>query len=267
MPMPPSDLPFETGKGHRGRTDPLSYQIRANYCISTDVRTITQDEIDAIRQEYVDHQIDVPGRDGFHTPVATSHFSSGDQNTTAYNAILGQPGLVAEDVRAAYNALISSDVQVQPLGTQGMAPTDVVVRGSQGLDHYGAAAITPPCHGGPAGCDDTVDANGNIVAGPNGIAETTALRNSDDGLVITSGWRNPELQEVVGSAVASRHQYGNAVDLQPIVFGGHSRTFLYCVLETAARPVVSLAIPEQGGVQLPSCASQGVNHIHVQNDD
>ena len=53
-----------------------------------------------------------------------------------------------------------------------------------------------------------------IVAGPNGIAETQAEnRVTDVGLFLNSAWRNPERNEAVNGVLNSRHQFGNAVDL------------------------------------------------------
>lgn len=253
------------GNGSCDRSDPLSYKIKATYCESEDEHTITQDQLDIIRQEYVNHGLNVPGRDEFEIPTAEDNFSVAEIiGRNSYSVVLGTPGELAQAVRDEFNSRIRDDEQVIPVGTMGLASDAVVVAPGAEIERIGALLDTTPCNGATsAECDDTVVEN-TIVAGPNGIAETVAENEvTNVPLEINSAWRNPERNEAVGGILNSRHQFGNAVDLD--IFGpaeGKTMQQLFCILETAG-DAVATGIAEDFGVQV-LCDDEDVTHVHVQ---
>lgn len=273
-PDPPSPLPYvrgtgctSPGNGSCARSQPLSYAMRAQYCSSNDTNTITQDQLDIIRQEYKNHNISIPGRGEFRIPTATANFSTSEILTTAYSVVLGSPEILAQSVRDIFNRRIRDDVQAAPLGASNLAPTAPVVTPGSTVQEIGALLDTPPCNGAPqpATCDDQVVGN-TIVAGPNGVAETVAInRTTNVPLRINSAWRNPERNEAVNGVLTSRHQYGNALDLSiPATAEGKTMAQLYCILQTAADAVPGAnGFAEHKSSQRP-CTATDVTHVHVQ---
>jgi hypothetical protein len=266
------DPPAHTTGGSNGRSPALGFTLRVEVCRKSDQHVIKQDTRDVIRQEYKNHNIDIPGRGEFINSQATAHFGAGVINRTAYAPlILGDPGSMAESIRSQYNVLMNGDVQVSPPGTQRLAPNAVVVQASAtSFDVIGRKLLTPPCWPAAAGsCDDVLSADGfSILAGPDGIAQTTALRG-DFGLALNSTWRNPERNEAAGGALRSRHQYGNAVDMSPSdgrVGRASQHPDLYCILKTAASNVTSFAQAENGPAHRVPCNVGNVNHVHGQNN-
>jgi hypothetical protein len=258
--------------GGNGRSPALGFTLRVEVCSKNDQHVIKQDTRDIIRQEYKNHTITIPGRGDFTNSQATAHFDAGTINRTAYAPlILGNPGAVAESIRAQYNVLLNGDQQVAAPGAQHLAPTAIVVQASgTSFAVIGRKLITPPCWPAAAGsCDDTLSADGlSILAGADGIAQTTALRG-DFGLVLNSTWRNPERNEAAGGVVNSRHQFGNAVDMSPSNASVGRLTVqpgLYCVLKTAASAVTNFAQAENGPAHAVPCNQGAVNHIHGQNN-
>jgi hypothetical protein len=268
-PDPPAHPAYCRGcGGSNGKSPALGFTIRAEVCSKNDQHVIKQDTRDVIRQEYKNHGIQIPGRGEIINSGATAHFSAGVINRTAYAPlILGNPGALAESIRAQYNSLLNGDQQVAAPGTQHLAATAVVVRGST-LDVIGRKAVTPPCWPNPrSSCDDVVSADGSsILAGADGIAQTTIF-TGDFNLQLNSTWRNPERNEAAGGVLTSRHQFGNAVDMSPsdasVGLLGHSS--LNCVLKTAASAVSSFAQAENGPAHPVPCNQSDVNHIHGQN--
>src|SRR5262249_50250561 len=216
IPDPPAHPPYARANGNSNKSTPFSYTSTATFCTKTDSVTITQDDRDIIRQEYVNHGLAVPARGDINAVVATAHFTVANLNNTAYSPLLlGNPGPLAEAVRAQYNSLINDDVQAIAVGTANLNPNAVVVSPGATIDTVGALLDTPRCNGAPnpATCDDVVVGN-TITAGPNGIAETRAVNQTTNfGLTLSSGWRNPQRNEAVGGVLNSRHQFGNAIDL------------------------------------------------------
>ncbi|MCI0540563.1 MAG: hypothetical protein L0Z50_35635 [Verrucomicrobiales bacterium] len=254
------------GNGSCNRSTALSYAIRAQFCSSTDTNTVTQDQLDIIRQEYVNHGIALPTRPEFNIPTATAHFTVAEINQTSYSFILGTPGTLAEAIRSNYNALINDDAQQQAVGTTGLASGTVVVGPGANIQTIGPILDTPPCNNAPnpATCDDQVVGN-TIVAGPNGIAETHAVNQiTNFGLILTSAWRNPERNEAFSGVLNSRHQYGNATDLRVGSVPGKTPTQLWCILQTAADMVPGTnGFAENLIVQVP-CTNSVVTHVHVE---
>ena len=254
------------GNGSCARSSALSYAITAQYCASSDTNTVTQDQLDIIRQEYLNHGIAVPARAGFHVPIATTNFTVGEINTTAYSVVLGTPGDLAQSVRDEFNRRVLDDQQLVPVGAAGLPVGIPIVGPGAVADLIGPVLNSAPCNTGLPGCDDHIVGN-QIVAGPNGIAESVAVsRNTNVPLVLNSGWRNPERNEAVGGLIDSRHQRGNAIDLNVEAAEGLTRTQLLCILVAAADAVPGTnGFTERGGVQTPCDGSRGrVSHVHAQ---
>jgi len=120
-----------------------------------------------------------------------------------------------------------------------------------------------------------------IVGNPGAIGEAVrteynvrlraALSNPnfpEQGVAMTSGYRNPERNEHVGGSAGSRHQYGDATDLaiisSTISASGLTSAQLWQILEDAGRAVAASAFCETTAGENP-CTSAGVDHVHVQN--
>jgi hypothetical protein len=178
--------------------------------------------------------------------------------------VLGSPEILAQSVRDEFNRRIRDDVQAVSVGTRNLAPTVPVVTPGSNIQEIGALLDTPACNGAPATCDDQVVGN-TIVAGPNGIAETVANnRTTSVPLRINSAWRNPEHNEAVGGVLNSRHQYGNAIDLDITAAAeGKTTAQLFCILQTAADATGANGFAEHFSSQRP-CTASDVTHVHVQ---
>jgi hypothetical protein len=153
------------------------------------------------------------------------------------------------------------------VGTTGLTPTTVIVRPGSAIQLIGALLDTAPCRNAPspATCDDRVIGN-TIVAGANGIAETEA-RNEVASLPLrlNSVWRNPQRNEAAGGVRTSRHQFGNAIDLDiTAAAAGKTIAQLFCILQTAADTVGS-AFAERLSTQV-DCNDPTVTHVHVQDN-
>lgn len=263
-PDPPTHPAYGKG-GSKSRSEPLSYAIRAQYCSRDKTHTITQDQLDIIRQEYLNHGIDIPDRDEFRFPTDTANFTAAEVRTTEYDVVLGSPEILAQSVRDEFNRRILDDVQAVPVGTRNLPPMMPVVTPGNDINEIKALLDTPPCNGAPAPttCDDQVVGN-TIVAGANGVAETVAVnRVTNVPLRLNSAWRNPERNEAVGGVLRSLHQYGNAIDLGLAGSAeGKTKAQLYCILETAA-DTVAHGLAEQLSTQI-ACNDRRVTHVHVQ---
>jgi hypothetical protein len=189
--------------------------------------------------------------------------------------VLGNPAPIAQAVRDELNRRINDDVQAAAVGTSGLPPTAPVVTPGQAVNRLGALLDTPACNGAPnpQTCDDRVSGN-QVVAGANGIAETVAVnRVTDLTPGISSAWRNPERNEAVCGVLNSRHQYGDAIDLEltadhVAAAGGKTMAQLYCLLETAADAVAASiggdALAELGSA--PRNCDATVNHVHIERN-
>lgn len=204
--------PYGQG-GSLSQSPPLSYAMRAARCQSLTTNTITQDQRDKIRQEYVNHSITIPDRAAITTVVATAHFSVSEISQSAYTLIVtnagtySNPGALGEAGRTAYNTGLRT-----------------------------------------------------ALANPN---------FPDQGIGMSSGWRNPERNEAIGSTqVASVHQYGGAADLQilssTITASGLTSAQVWQILADAGDAVAS-GFCERGALQVACNDPLGVTHVHVQN--
>lgn len=237
---------------------------------------IKMDEIDVVRQEYINHdsavaKVPVPNREQFAEVVNTPNFLAGDLNNTVYGMVPGEPGALAEAVRAEYNSRIHDDVQAIAVGTTGLQAGAVVVYPGQDVVEIGAILDTPACNGSTSSnCDDLIIGS-TIVAGPNGIAETTALNEvTNYGLTISSPWRHPERNERVSGHINSKHQLGSAIDMVVGTVPGKTRAQLFCILESAADSIEGhFGLAEHNSTQV-ACNDVGaatrVTHVHTQVD-
>ncbi len=126
--------PYDTRRESGGSTTkslPLSYRLKAaantnvpNKCYSEVEEIIEQDQIDIIRQEYVNHGLlgtrqyrdRLPDRYEFFIPQTTiaGHFTASAINKdNPYQYIIGNPGGLAELVRTAYNVEVDNYSVVQ----------------------------------------------------------------------------------------------------------------------------------------------------------
>lgn len=256
------------GNGSCARSSPLSYGITAAYCAKDNTHTITQDQIDIIIQEYKNHGLPLPSRTEFVAPQTAGPYSS---NGTAYSVVRGQPAQMAETILSFYNILLYDDAQTVNTGSNNLAPTTVIVSPGADVPLVGAVLATPPCW--PAAvntCDDQIVGN-TIVAGPDGIAQTTARnQQANAGLRLASAWRNPERNEAVGGVWNSNHQNGNAIDLVPSTNvgganGDLTKPQLYCILDAAIIAAGYTSIPEMplSNATQP-CNNSNNNHIHAE---
>jgi hypothetical protein len=285
----PTHPPYTPGGGRHDPAPGFGYVVRASIPGSEHTVTLQQHALieikDIIVQEYVNHNTvtdprngrilsadQIPGQNEIIPTQSTSNFSADVinqlHNYGAYNLIIGNPAQLAQAIRDEYNRRINDDVQVVPVGTMVQSANTVVVSPGQNVNSFGPILDTQP-----AG-DDQVVGN-TIVAGPNLRAETRANNNNGQPtnfpLNLTSAWRNPERNENVSGVIDSRHQFGDADDLQPPTgsVGGKTMAQLYCILETAAQRVVGVnnAFAERGPRQLPSCRGDAdglPSHVHAQ---
>lgn len=270
------------------RSEPLSYAIKIGLADSLfeHTHTITQDQIDIVRQEYWHHGLSpVPDRTAFRRILKnvryTTHFTGADLNHTEYDFVWGDPGPIAEALLEEFNSIVFDDVPDMRQGESGPNANAVVV--SPGVSVVGfplGALVTPPCwpNPDPSSCDDVKvtlpDGRTVITVGSNKKAETSPLRLGDLALVepdktiqITSGWRNPQRNEVYSSAPTSRHQLGGAVDAAWFD-ADHSTSEIWCTLLEAAqrlvaRGVVDFTQAENGAGTPVPCTNSDVGHIHV----
>lgn len=99
----------------------------------------------------------------------------------------------------------------------------------------------------------------------------TALANPnfpEQGIGMSSGYRNPERNEAIGSTqVASIHQYGRATDLQilqsTVTASGLTTAQVWQILADAGAAVATGFC--EIGPTATACNVQGVTHVHVQN--
>jgi sugar lactone lactonase YvrE len=248
------------GNGSCARSTSLSYTLTVNVGSAWFVRLPTQDQIDTIRQEYANHGIDIIDRDQFMIPIDTAHFLASSLDTTTYDYVAGNPGDLAERVRTTLNTIIYDDVQITPFGQAGPQ----AVGPGPGVVTVGPLLGTAPCWPAAPGTCDDVRAGNFILSGPNGIANTRArVEITNVGLTINSTWRNPQRNEAVGGVLNSRHQYGNAIDLNNLpAFGPFTEAQMNCLLETAGNRNGN-GIAERNSTQI-TCTDSTITHVHVQ---
>jgi hypothetical protein len=273
------------------KSPPVSYEIVATRNGTPTARVIYQDEIDMIRQEYTNHDLTdmVPRRADFRPPTPTAHYSAAELNNTVYSVLPSDPGVLAERVMASFNAALSRDQQLYPIGARAPSRSTVVVGPGFdvviGRDDNGDAVVqrvvtTPTCYPNPPdSCDDfyVADDNGlpvGIAAGDDSIVSTAVRRMPASGAGMTkprisSGWRNPERNEAIGGAKTSSHQRGDALDLAWAEdafppYQGLSKAIGWCVLLQAASMDGVYAQAEiKDSIDPKPCVTDSITHVHV----
>lgn len=266
--------------GSRQPNPPLEYEVVASLEVGgkqlqasvPKTSPLGQDEIDILRQEYLDYQAPFrPTRANVGAP-SRSRFNTGNYTLIAEEKPNALETLLTRATQHA-NALLNNDVQKQPVGKTGLAPTDVVVDPGPAInEEVGPLGDTDPegddrCAGPPV---DGACASA-ILAGPNGIAETRANnRRTQVNLerFISSAYRNPQRNRAAGStSVNSRHTRGLALDIDPrtLPVKGKSAPQLMCVIEQAGALAVApsgKSFTEHGATTFLDCDSPQADHVH-----
>lgn len=276
--------------GSRAPNQPLQYDVSAKVTVDGQqlndalppLQPVRQDERDIIRQEYVDYNTTFrPTRDKVNAPQ-TARFNTGNYTMIAEETAGNLQNLLNQ-LQGRVNNLLNNDVQERAVGTRNLQPTDVVVSagaaivtsGPRGVN-IGALGDTDP--EGDDVCTRTRNqaCDGDIQAGPNGIAETRANnRNVSLNLssAIESAYRNPQRNRAVGSmSQNSRHTRGRAFDLVPdaahgINVRGKTKHQLICIIEMAGDAIVGGqdSFVELGCCTFLSCNNPSSDHNHIQN--
>jgi hypothetical protein len=98
--------------------------------------------------------------------------------------------------------------------------------------------------------------------------------SGDFGLILSSGYRNPERNEFFRGMLNSSHQFGDALDFKPVNnVDGFNMVELYVILEQAAKQFAGSVICEEGGQILLSCNDPRLDpanmpqndHLHMEN--
>lgn len=262
--------------GSRASNQPLGYEVIARVIVNgitiedlvPPLSLIRQDTRDIMRQEYFDHSsVFQPDR-----PSITSNdpFNNGNYDFIAEQTA-GNLDRLAQNVNINANNLLNNDRQVVPVGTAGLVPAAVVVDPGAAIRTVGPLGDTDP--EGDDACAAPLQngsCNAAILAGPNGIAETTANnRNVSVNITISSAYRNPRRSVAVGSTANSLHVRGRAIDFDPrgMNVPGKTAQQMMCIVEDAGDRA---SIPGFSFAELPGgtpvlCNDPGADHIHVQN--
>lgn len=266
--------------GSRQANPPLEYEVIATATVegkTLEARLppttfIRQDEPDIVRQEYTDFGTSFrPGLTQVTFPRQAM------LNTGNYTFIVeedeGKLEELLTQVQAEVNRILNDDVQEQRVRTRGLKPDTVVVSPGPAVLTAGALGDTEPqgddvCVGPRlnGGCA------GPILAGRNGIAETTANNRKirvDLSKLVTSAYRNPQRNRAIGSkALDSRHTRGRALDLDPrsLSVQGKDTRQLMCVIEAAGHRIVgeSNSFTERGAATFLDCNDVAADHVHIQ---
>ena len=266
----------QSSAGSRDPNPPLEYEVVASLADGGETLEapvlLRQIERDVLRQEYVDYATTFrPGAEKV-GPPARVVLNRGNYSLVA-EEVPGGLGALLDDVVAAVRALMSSDVQVAPVGRTALDPQAVVVEPGPPVLRVGRLGNTDPqgddvCAGPLVGGRCA----GPVRAGPNGTAETKANNRGfgvDVTRAVTSAFRNPQRNRAVGStALNSRHTRGRAFDLDPRVLSVPGRTAaqMMCVLEAAGDKVAGPlnSFTEKGATTFLDCDSPVADHVHVQ---
>ncbi|WP_224364969.1 D-Ala-D-Ala carboxypeptidase family metallohydrolase [Hyalangium versicolor] len=266
--------------GSRQPNPPLEYEVIASAKVegqTLEARLpptsfIRQDEPDIVRQEYADYgtsfqprlaQISMPRR--------------AILNTGNYAFIVEEDEGKLEELLAQVeqeaNRILNDDVQEQKVKTRGLRPDTVVVSPGPSVLEVGPLGDTEPQGDDVCGGPRVKGAcAGPILAGRNGIAETTANNRKvrvDLSQLVTSAYRNPQRNRAVGSkSPDSRHTRGRALDLDPraLTVPGKDSRQLMCVLEAAGDRIVGSgnSFTERGSATFLDCNDVAADHVHIQ---
>lgn len=266
--------------GHLFTPQPrFAYSITATLDGAPRTVDVAQDEIDAIQQQYLEHQrlgwnMPIPSRANFLPATVGSGYWGDVFRMRAYAYTLGDPEPFANEVLAAYRRLANDEELIPAAYGRHVGAGVAFLRNRRGIVMQPSGTFdlplrTPLCWDGQAvvpNCGDTL-VNGVISAGPDGIARTR-LRMVNYDLRVSSGWRSPEHNEAIGGVLTSRHQLANALDLGPQITLPATRAQTWCLLKQAAGsvarpPLTTYAQTENGPASSCPCTDAGVNHVHV----
>jgi hypothetical protein len=266
--------------GSRQPNPPLEYEVSASATVEGQTLVarlppttfIRQEEPDIVRQEYADYgtafqpsltQVSVPRRALLNTgnyPVIV------EEDEGKLEALLAQ-------VEQEVNRILNDDVQEQKVNTRGLRPDTVVVSPGPSVLMVGPLGDTDP-QGDDVCSGPLVNGAcaGPILAGRNGVAETTANNRKvrvDLSKMVTSGYRNPQRNRAIGSvALNSRHTRGRALDLDPhfVAVRGKDARQLMCVIEEAGDRIVGEgnSFTERGAATFLDCNDVASDHVHIQ---
>lgn len=282
----------------------MAFTIEADFApnntnCTNNQKTITQDLRDIMRQEYYDFQtvtaaVVIPDRSELQAPS----IASGRYNDGGYSLVMNgvMPTMLTNFVANLNTILSTQDRQnIPPCACQvndaacrdanpvscRLAPTAIVVTAGT-ID-----AATRPSnasfnrtvivfHSQPGG-SNVFDTTGHILAGANGMAQTTANTVtfptfSANTIFITSGYRNPRANKAAGSQTnISPHTKGRALDIRNFVIPNliavpnvPSANVSNCIIELAGDRAVGAANSfQEAGPTITVCTG-AVDHLHIQ---
>jgi hypothetical protein len=176
-------------------------------------------------------------------------------------------------VEREVNRILNDDVQEKPVGTRGLKPDTVVVSPGPPVLAAGPLGDTDP-QGDDVCAGPLVNGAcaGPILAGRNGIAETTANNRKthvDLSKLVTREYRNPQRNWPIGSpSLDSGQQQGQGLDLDPrsLSVRGKDTRQLMCVLEAAGDRVVGdgHSYTERRAATFLDCNDITADHVHIE---
>ncbi|MCP4490076.1 MAG: hypothetical protein GY820_22585, partial [Gammaproteobacteria bacterium] len=246
---------------------------------------IVQDVRDVIRQEYVDYGAILPLRSQINYYGEGVILNNGNYEFVVNEVDSGLATLYNQYIEQ-YNSLIRFDEQVIDVGVSNL-PADSIIVSPAGAVSFAELDLEISSLRNTILEGDDELLNGNIVAGLNGIADTTANNVLGDIkylVPVSSGYRNPQKNRAVGSNyVDSYHTRGRAIDFTPPanIPGVGSVTELnipnttlttlkYCIMkqagEFAARSNTEI---NNGSNTAVSCTytpgTYHIDHVHLRN--
>jgi hypothetical protein len=210
--------------GARAPNAPIAYRVEAIAGEQKATFELKQDEVDTMRQEYVDYGADVPARGSFVNPEFPG------SNVGNYSKIV-DGGIAATMTGVASEWARLTNEQAVSDAANNMLPEDVVP---------GTAPLPRQ------------DPDPGIAPLPVQIPE----------LQIESGYRNPQRNNAAGSQylTTSKHIFGRALDLYP---AGGADAELWARLEKAGEAIGDKALCEDGATPT-ECSDPKTDHVHVQ---
>ncbi len=233
---------------------------------------IRQEEVDVLRQEYLDYGTNFQPSAAQIVPPTRPHFNTGNYSLIAEEKKDGLENLL-KSVSKNLNALINNDVQKVPVGRAGLPPNTVVVEPGPSIFNVGPLGDTDP-QGDDRCAGPVVEGRcgGAILAGPNGRADTTANNRRsfvDVERFVSSAYRNPQRNRAAGSITRnSLHTRGMALDIDPRTMNipGKSAQQAMCLVEQAgelAAAPTGKSFTERGAATFLECDDPFADHVHV----
>ena len=210
--------------GARSANAPIAYRVEATAGEQKSTFELVQDEVDTMRQEYVDYGADVPARGSFvETELPGSNV--GNYSKIVDGGMAATMTGVADEWARLTEQQAVSDAANNP-------PAEEAVPGVAPLPRQ--------------------EPDPGIAPLPVQIPE----------LHIESGYRNPQRNKAAGSnyLTTSPHIFGRALDLFPV---GGADAELWARLEKAGEAVGDKALCEDNATPT-ECSDPSTDHVHVQ---